>query len=145
MNRTLSLLAPALAALSLAACASTDSYAGAEQARDTAKLAAAQAHAGQPEDHVRFLRPIHRYEVIDPHALLVWETMSKAWLVDLRASAACNQLEHTWHVAIDSLSDTLDTRSGYVRGEHGINCKIERIREVDVPAMRAALRESGNG
>ncbi|KFN51108.1 DUF6491 family protein [Arenimonas composti] len=147
MSRKLPLHIAAIAvavALTGAACATSGASADRQSAEDVAKFAAAQQHAGEPRNTVRFLRPIHRYEVVAPQAILVWETPSKAWLVDLRKSAACRHLERSWAVAIDTLNDTLNTSNGYVLGEDGLRCKIDRIREVDVPAMRETLRESGN-
>ena len=134
-------------ALSAAACASsptTDAGAAAEAARDSAKLAAADAHAAPAVHTVRFLQPIHSIELIDPAAVLVWEKPTKAWLVDLRRSAACTHLDRSLGFSIDTMSDTLNDSNGWIEGDHGTRCKIERIREVDVPAYRAALRESGN-
>jgi hypothetical protein len=36
--------------------------------------------------------------------------------------------------------DTMNTRNGYIEGRNGLSCKITRIREVDVPAMKADER-----
>ena len=133
-------------ALSAAACASsptTVAGAAAEAARDSAKLAAANSHADAPVHTVRFLRPIHSIELIDPIAVLVWETPTKAWLVDLRASAACTHLDSSLRFSIDTMSDTLNDSNGWIDGDHGTRCKIERIREIDVPGYRAALRDDG--
>ena len=132
--------------LSAAGCASSP-YAGqaaaAEAARDSAKLAAANSHADAPVHTVRFLRPIHSIELIHPVAVLVWETPTKAWLVDLRPSAACTHLDRSLRFQIDTMSDTLNDSNGWIDGDHGTRCKIERIREIDVPGYRAALRDDG--
>jgi hypothetical protein len=145
MSRSISMiLCSVVAALAFGSASAGSLQSPEEIAADEAKFAAAKAHAGDPKTTVRFLRPIHRYEVVDPQAILVWETPSKAWLVDLRVSDACNHLENTITVGIDTMSDTLNTSNGYVVGEYGLRCKIDQIREVDVPAMRAALREAGN-
>ena len=133
-------------ALSAGGCASSPAgsqAAAADAARDQAKLAAANAHADAPVHTVRFLRPIHSIELIDPVAVLVWETPTKAWLVDLRASAACAHLDSSLRFSIDTMSDTLNDSNGWIDGDHGTRCKIERIREIDVPGYRAALRDDG--
>lgn len=111
-----------------------------EDADDARRLAAASAHAGEPVKTVRFLRPVHSYEVVGEHAVLVWETPFKAWLVELRPSPACRDLDLGISVGLDTSHDTLNTSNGYVVAEHGVRCKMERIREVDVPAMKAAER-----
>ncbi len=116
-----------------------------DRARDAAKLAAAQAHAGAPVDDVRFLRPIDSIEVIDRQAVLVWETPFKAWLVELAESQSCRDLDRDPALGIDSMDQTLNIRNGQFRGRDGVRCDMTRIREVDVKAMRQALREAGNG
>jgi hypothetical protein len=134
--------------LALAACTSsptTDSFSAAEARRDEAKLAAAAAHAAAPVHTVRFLQPIDSIEIVGPQAVLVWEKPYKAWLVDLRPSAACTYLDRSVGLSIDTMSDTLNDSNGWIEGDHGTRCRIERIREVDVDGYRAALRESGNG
>ena len=102
-----------------------------------------QANAGEPVERVRFLRPVDSYEVVGEHAVLVWETPHKAWLVDLRPSAACQDLDRGWSISLETAHDTLNTSNGYVVSDrHHTRCKMTRIREVDVPAYRAAERES---
>lgn len=136
------------AALVLGLCAqafASDSTAAAEadaapEAADSPRFLAAQANAGEPVTRVKFLRPIDSYEVVDAHAVLVWETNFKAWLVDLRPSPACRALENTFSVGIDTHSDSLNTSNGHIVGRDGIRCRIIQIREVDVPGMRATER-----
>ena len=138
MNRALSILT-ATAVLMVASTVS------AEPARSSASAASAEAdliraHAAAPMDRVRFMRPIHGYEVVGNQAVLVWETPFKAWLVDLRPSAACRDLDQTWRVGVDTMSDTMNTRNSYIVGEHNLRCKISQISEVDVRAWRLAKR-----
>lgn len=111
-----------------------------EAAADAADLERAQAHAGPAVDRVRFLRPIQSYEVLAEDAVLVWETNTKAWLVDLRPSAACRDLDRSWWVSIETMSDTINVRNSYVVGDHNLRCKVVGLREVDVRAMRSAER-----
>ena len=112
----------------------------AEAARDAKRLEAATANAGESVERVRFLRPIDSYEVVGEQAVLVWETPTKAWLVDLRKSAACRDLDMSITIGIDNNHDSISTKNAYIVGDRGIRCKITQIREVDVPGMRATER-----
>jgi hypothetical protein len=137
MNR--SRIALAAAALVLAA--------GAVQAERVvrpsveARLELANRYAGEPVESVRFRIPvpIYDWEPIGNEALIVWQTRSHAWLVDLERSDSCNRLEHALNIAIDSPVDSLSTRSGYVDFAGGY-CKMERIRPLDVAGWREAER-----
>ena len=152
-NKTPLLLSLALTVATAAACAATPPYIAsadsredaAEATRDEAKYAAADANADAAVDNVRFLQPIDSIELVGPLAVLVWEKPTKAWLVDLRGSPACDKLSRSTAFSLDVMSQTLNDNNGYVEGDKGARCKIERIREEDVPAYRATLRESGHG
>lgn len=125
----LTLAAPALAATT-----------SREAAADAKRLAAARANAAAPVDTIKFLQPIDSYEVIGEHEILVWETNTKAWLVDLRPSAACKHLDRSYAIGLDSMYNTMNTNNSYVVGARNMRCKIVGIREVDVPGMRATER-----
>lgn len=131
-------------ALALTLVATAVSAGDATDAADARRLEAARAHAGDPVETVRFLRPINGYEVLGQHSVLVWQTNTKAWLVDVRESAACraSALDNSVAVGIETAVDTLNTRNGYVTGRDSLRCKITQIREVDVPAMRVAERSA---
>ena len=136
-------LAVALAlALALPASASDDARPG-PLSKEEQRLVLLDANAGEAVKQVRFLRPIHAYEVVGPLNLLVWETPFRAWLLDLRQGPACARLEQQVAVSIDTLSDSLNSNNGYIRGDAGLSCKIERIREVDVKAWKQAERDAG--
>ncbi|KFN50503.1 hypothetical protein N790_05090 [Arenimonas malthae CC-JY-1] len=107
------------------------------------RLELLRANAGESVERVRFLRPMHGYEVVGPLELLVWETPFKAWLVTVRDSPACNRLEREWKLGFDVLNDTLNTANGYVVGDNGLRCRIDDLREVDVKAWRQAERDAG--
>lgn len=133
----------AAAALALAGCSQVQAVnSAADDARDAARLEAARANAGEPVKTVRFLRPVHRYEVVGKTSLLVWETTSKAWLVEVRPGETCQarDLDQGWVVGLEAAYDTMNTSNGYVVGQHNMRCRITEIREVDVPAMREAER-----
>jgi len=112
-------------------------------AKDAKRLELLQANAGESKETVKFLRAMHGYEVVGAQHVLVWETAHKAWLLDLRESPACNGLEREIQVGIEALYDTINTRNGYVVGDHGLRCKIDEIREVNVMAWKQAEREAG--
>ena len=128
--------------LTVAAATASASDTDTERAKDAVRLEAARANAAEPVKTVRFLRPVHSYEIIGGQSVLVWETPTKAWLVDLRESAACRprDLENGFAVGLESSYDTMNTSNGYITGEHNLRCKITQIREVDVKAMREAER-----
>ena len=117
----------------------------ADDAKDALRLEAARANAAEPVKTVRFLRPVHSYEVVGPSSILVWETNTKAWLVDVRQSPACQprDLDLSLGVSLEAAYDTMNTSNGYVLGRDHTRCKITGIREVDVPAMRSAERLAG--
>lgn len=144
-------MSPRLALISLtAACALAAGPVlainnAADDAKDAARLEAARANAGEPVKHVRFLRPVHRYEVVGGTSLLIWETTSKAWLVEVRPGEACQarDLDQGWAIGLEAAYDTMNTSNGYVVGQHNMRCRITEIREVNVPAMRDAERGGG--
>ena len=146
------LLALAVAVAATAGCTTAPVIAdadtresAAEATRDEAKYAAAAANADAAVDNVRFLQPIDSIELIGPLAVLVWEKPTKAWLVDLRASPSCDNFARSSAFGIDTMSQSLNDNDGWIEGDKGSRCKIERIREVRVPAYRETLRESGHG
>lgn len=141
MSPRLALMSAAAALLMAAAPAHALNNA-ADDAKDALRLEAARANAGEPVKTVRFLRPVHSYEVIGEQSILVWETYTKAWLVDIRPSDACQgrDLDEGWAIGLEAAYDTMNTSNGYVIGRYQMRCRITQIREVDVPAMRAAER-----
>ncbi|MFY2765443.1 DUF6491 family protein [Arenimonas sp. MALMAid1274] len=128
------------AALALGLAAPTLVAAKADPVQEAKRLEAATANAGEPVERVRFLRPIDSYEVVGEQHVLIWETQQKAWLVDLRKSAACRDLDRGITVGIENNHDTISTKNAYIVGEYGVRCKIMQLREVDVPAMRRMER-----
>ena len=125
----LSLASSLLLALSFPAVASQP------DAEAEARLALLNAHAGESVERVTFLRAVDSYEVVGQQNLLIWETPSKAWLVDLRASAACRSLDRQYKISLSGGFADIKT-NGYIHSPNGI-CRIEQIRPVNVEAMRA--------
>lgn len=134
-------LMSALAAFAMAAAAPVLAINdAADDAKDAARLEAARANAGEPVKTVRFLRHVDSYEVVGDTSILVWETNTKAWLVDVRPGDACQarELDQGWAIGLEAAYDTMNTSNGYVVGRDNMRCRITEIREVNVPAMREA-------
>lgn len=134
---TTSLLVLALLAPALPAQASNPAH------KREQRLALLDANAGEPVASVRFIRPANGYEVVGPLNVLLWETPSKAWLLDLRASDGCRHLDRELSIGLDSASGTINTRNTYVVGGVGVRCRVDRIRKLDVKAWKQAEREAG--
>jgi hypothetical protein len=130
------------AALALVFAATAASASSSDDSRDARRLEAARANVAEPVRTVRFLRPVHSYEVLGEFSVLVWETNSKAWLVDVRESPACQAraLDNSLGIGLEAAFDTMNTTNGFVTGRDNLRCRITQIREVDVPKMRAAER-----
>lgn len=111
--------------------------------KEEQRLALLNAHAGEPVTRVKFLRPLHSYEMVGPLNVLVWETPTRAWLLDLRKSDACQYLDREFKISIDTLTDSINSTNGYVRASGGQICRIDRLREVDVKAWKDAERQAG--
>ena len=107
------------------------------------KRAQVEAFAGTPVEVVRDkpLRDNESWESLGEHSMLVYETRTKAWLVDLEKQERCRDLSTEYMMKLDSKVNWLSSRNGYIelRDGHGW-CRITRIRPVDVAAMKAARR-----
>ena len=111
--------------------------------KDEQRLALLDAHVGEPVDHARFQRAAHSYEVLGPRNVLIWETPSRAWLVDLRSSAACRHLDRGFVIGIDTVTESINVRNSYIVAPGGVSCRVDGLRRVDVQAWKAAKREAG--
>jgi hypothetical protein len=109
---------------------------------DAERLAAYQAHAGEPVRKVRYYHPIDWNEVDGSHLVI---TMRPSEQYLMRLSGAC--LDWRSGPPVISLTST----AGYVTAGFDrlsvsgsqLVCRIEEIRPVDVRAMRAAGQVSG--
>ncbi len=139
---------PLMAALALTACTmvqANDARDQAEAAKDAAQLARFERHAGEPRSRVYFQQPIHGYEVVGPLSIIVWETVHKAWLVDLKPGDACRGLESEAMARLGSMHHSLNVHNTYIEAGHSVRCKVTQIREVDVPAVKADQRSGSMG
>ena len=136
-----------LALLSLAAALSLASALPAAGSvatgNDEKRLGLLAAHAGEPVERVRFIRAVHAYEVVGPLNVLIWETPSKAWLIDLRESAACRHLDREFAIGIDTATDSINIRNSYIVARGGVRCRVDGIREVNVQDWKQAERDAG--
>lgn len=106
------------------------------------RLALAEAHAGAPVEYARFTRPNRGYEVLDDHALLVWEGYNRAWLVKVREDGNCQGFRNGRDISLErQMYRTINVETGYVRSprDHSF-CKITELRPLDVAAWREAKR-----
>jgi Family of unknown function (DUF6491) len=103
--------------------------------------------AGEEIPYVRFGLPrtAHDWEYLGDEAILVWHTRSKAYLVGLEKSSACRDLEHEFAIKLDDRVNDLDTRSGYIDTRYGGWCKINKIRPVNVAALKQARKAKQQG
>lgn len=136
-------LALPILALALSCVLALPAFASEAGSKEEQRLALLNAHAGEPVTRVKFLRPIHSYEMVGPLNVLIWETPTRAWLLDLRESDACRYLDREFKISIDTLSDSINSTNGYIRSVGGQICRIDRMREVDVKAWKQAERQAG--
>ncbi len=133
-------LRPLLIAALLALCAApalADDKGGSPE-----RLALAEAHAGAPVEYARFTRPNRGYEVLDDHALLLWEGYNRAWLVKVREDGNCQGFRNGRDISLErQMYRTINVETGYVRSprDHSF-CKITELRPLDVAAWREAKR-----
>jgi hypothetical protein len=98
--------------------------------------------AGEEIPYVRFGLPKTAYdwEYLGDEAILVWHTRRKAYLVGLEKSSGCRSLEHEFVIDLDNNINDLDARSGYINTRYGGWCKMNKIRPVDVVALKQARK-----
>ena len=75
-------------------------------------------------------------ELLGEREILFWQGKEKAWLVDLRPSASCRTLDRQFKIATSGGFADLKV-NGYLHSPNGGICRIDRIRPVNVEAMRA--------
>ena len=107
-----------------------------------------EAFAGAPVETVsrRPLRNNERWETIPDYAVLIWESPTKVWLLDLErdGDARCQDLSSEYLMHLDTGSQWLSSRSGNIVLRNGW-CKITAIRPVDGRALRQARKSQGVG
>ena len=124
---------PLLAALSLAACATTGPS-------DSERLALYMAHAGEPVRQVRYINPMGWERVDGAHVLLNMRPKEN-WLLTLPGNCL------DWGSGSPFLK--VDTQTGWLMTKFDsvkiagspVSCRIDEIRPVDMKAVRAAERQ----
>ena len=120
------------------------SSAGLAKDRDySARLALVTQFAGESVPYVRFGLPKKAYdwEPLGDTAVLVWHTRSKAYLVDLKPSDSCRDLDREITIRLDNNINDLDARNGYIDFRDGGWCKMIKIRPVDVVGLKKAEKK----
>lgn len=121
---------PVMAALGLSACASY-------RLSDTERLALYESHAGAPVEKINYTTPIGWDRVDDQHVALDLRP-GERWLLTL--SGPCLRLGNgASSLRLAPLAGMVLSRFDRVEVSGSqIGCRIEEIRPVDLPALRAA-------
>lgn len=124
---------PLLAAISLVACATTGPS-------DSEHLALYMRHAGQPVNQIRY-RDVMGWERVDGNHVLLNMRPRESWLLTLPDSCL------DWgggspFLAVSSQTGWLISKFDSVKiSGSPVTCRIDEIRPVDIPAVRAAERQ----
>jgi hypothetical protein len=121
-----------LLSLALSGCAAD----GGPRAREAARLALFEAHAGEPVENFRFWR-MDRWEGLGRDAVAIWTRPDEAWL--LRVQEPCTGLEYATVIGLSSNLNRVHRAFDAVLFEKQ-RCRIEQIRPVDARALKAAQR-----
>lgn len=90
--------------------------------------------AGAPEQHVPFVQ-YQNFEPVSESSLILYETMNRAYLVDIEES--CWNLPYAQGIFVNHGGNTLSIAfDSIVIGDR--SCRITEIRPLDVKAMKAA-------
>jgi hypothetical protein len=134
---------PRILPLALAAMLAAAPATAADDVVIRSTRAQVEAFAGAPVETVsrRPLRNNERWETIPDYGLLIWESPSKAWLLDLErdGDARCQDLSSEYLMHLDTGAHWLSSRSGNVVLRNGW-CKITAIRPVDGRGLRQARK-----
>lgn len=138
MKRLLFPLAAA-AMLALAACASTPKQTDAE------RLELYRTHAGEPVNDFRYFGSLNGWTPLGEQALAVWTRPNEAFLLEL--TSPCMDLDFAPAISITNMMGSVSARFDDVIVRGGGNragripCRIERIRPLDVKALKQAQRD----
>ena len=123
------MLGMACLALALGACASAGDY----RAKQDAKLAAYEKHAGAPVKEIRMYTGLDHWDALAPDRLVVFMGVNRAYLLSLRAP--CSGLEFEQAIGISSSNGVINARFDKVTFDHQ-HCYIDEIRPVDYKALK---------
>ncbi|WP_460812230.1 DUF6491 family protein [Luteimonas pelagia] len=142
MSRTIPITVAILFAVS--GCATTGDEAR-DAARD-ARLELHRAHAGAPVSTIPFSRSIDNWTYLGDRNLVVWTSPARAYLLEL--GSRCDELEYAHSIVFDGSGPNISAGFDSVRvvspsAPLQIPCRIQVIRPLDVPAIRAAERGEG--
>ena len=126
------ILIPVLAAVALAACATTPM-------NDADRLALYQAHAGEPVNQVRYLDPMG-WDRIDGQHVVLDMRPNESWLLTL--SGPCLDWSHgSPFLKVATLNGVMSRYDKIIVPDSQMSCQIREIRPLDVQALRAAKKE----
>jgi len=133
------LILAAVASFALGACASD------ARLRDADRLAMYRAHAGAPVDSFHYFGSLSGWTPLGDSALALWTRPKQAYLLEI--AGPCPDLEFAQAISLSQQFGRVYARFDKVipRGTPGaapIPCHIERIRPLDVQAIKAAEREA---
>jgi hypothetical protein len=97
--------------------------------------------AGEPEQHVPFIQ-YQNFEPVSERSLILYETMNRAYLVDIEES--CWNLPYARGIFVNHGGNTLSIAfDSIVIGDR--SCRITGIRPLDIKAMKAAEKAMKSG
>lgn len=128
-------LIPLLAALSLAACATTGTTTS-----DQERLALYTSHAGEPVNQIRYLNAMG-WERIDGQHVVLNLRPRESWLLTL--SGPCLDWgSGSPFLALSSQAGWLISKFDSIKVSGSpVTCRIDEIRPIDVQAVRAAEKQ----
>ncbi len=118
-----------LALLAMAGCTTSQEY----RARQDARLAEYEAHAGAPVKQIRLYTGLDSWDALAPDRIAIFIGVNRAYLLKLRAP--CSGLEFQQQIGISSTNRVIDVNFDKVYFEHQV-CFLAEIRPVDYKAMK---------
>ena len=116
------------------------------QQREDAQLAEYEAHAGAPVSQFRLLGAVNSWTALGDSAVAVTASPSRTWLLDL--TGPCLDLRSAIAIGLTSTNGMVSARFDKVLPRTSnpmqMPCFIERIRPVDMKALREARRGGGS-
>lgn len=132
------LIAAAVLACSLVACASTGKLSSAE------RLEMYRAHAGAEVKSFQYFGSLNGWTELGNNALAVWTKPNQAWLLSL--SGPCPDLSFAPAISVTNMMGQVSARFDNVI-VHGAGpgpqmpCRIQTIQPLDVKALRASEKQ----
>jgi len=112
--------------------------------RDAENLARFQRYASPPQESMHYFR-IDKFQYLGRNAqgedaIALWTGVNRVYLLALESP--CINLEYANAIALTSTSGNVNARMDYVKYDHGRQCRIETIQNVDYKAVRAGMKSA---